>query len=252
MAKFIKITTTGGIPKTFRRDVHKRARAAATAAGRAIAKGIQEDVQERIPKGEKWLDLYRDAIKFLENDKKDEWAIAGLSRTKLTTVPAESTQIKIGGSNPIAIEMAKHNPWTVDTLPPISGGIPAEAEVRPASPAEMDGHRRRLREVYADLVSKITKLGATVTDGVKPSINGKVFIDLVFLQMRLEHGLGGFPRVPHWLKTARAAKNQAPRWVAAAGREIREALAGGRLDEVDKLTEDLRKRLEKRRDESWL
>jgi len=252
MAKFIKVTTTGKLPKNLQRDVMKRVRAAGTVAGRAIAQGIQEDVRKRIPRGEKWLDLYRDAIQYLEIDSKDEWAIAGLSRTTLTTVPAESTQIKIGGSSPIAAELAKHNPWTVDMLPPVSGGIPAEAEVRPASVTEMDGHRRRLREVYADVVNKITQLGATVTDGVKPSINGKVFIDLVFLQMRLEHGLGGFPRVPHWLKTARSAKNQAPAWVANAGREIREALAGGRLDEVDKLADSLRKRLEKRRDESWL
>ena len=255
MAKFFKVTKTGGIPKSFQREVKRRARAAATVAGRAVAKGIQEDVQKRIPRGEKWLDIYRDAIKYLENEEGNEWAVAGLSRvTKLTMVPAESSQIMFFGKEPVSRVMEKYGPWTVDMIPSISGGHRGYAVVRVASSGEVDAHRNRLREIFPTIKSQLEGKGATLLDDPFTRLaEGTYFYDLVFLQMRLEHGLGGFPRVPHWLKTARAAKNQAPAWVADARGEIKRALAGGRPEDAEeRLDPVLKKRLEKLRDESWL
>lgn len=245
-----KLTAKVRGPKSFKREVHRRARAAATVAGRAIAGGIQADVVKRIPRGGVWLDLYRKAIQYLEGREQDEWAVAGLSRTELTTVPAESTQIKIKGNTPVAKILAQQNPWTVDTLPAIFGGIPAEAEVRPATAGEMASHRARLAGVLDDVVGKLRAAGAQVILGGLPTVAGAVLIDLVFLQMRLEHGLGGFPRVPHWLPAARQAANKSAKWVGAEGREIEAALEGKPVPRSDQeMGRALETKLRKRREE---
>lgn len=249
-----KVTKKVRGPKNFKKEVQRRVRAAATVAGRAIAGGIQKTVLNKIPSGEKWLDLYREAIQYLESRTHDAWTVAGLSPTALITVPAESTQIKImGGENAsvVANILAGHNPWTVDTLPAISGGIPAEAEVRPASTSEMAAHRLRLSGVLAAVIEQLQSAGAQVSDGF-PQIGGKVFIDLVFLQMRLEHGLGGFPRVPHWLPAARQAANKSKGWVAAERPAIERALAGEPLPDVPEMSKALETRLAKKRSKTWL
>jgi len=249
-----KVTKKVRGPKNFKREVQRRVRAAATIAGRAIADGVRDTVLTRIPPGEKWLDLYREAIQYLESRDHDAWAVAGLSPTALTTVPAESTQIKIKGgidAHVVANILAQHNPWTVDTLPAVSGGIPGEAEVRPASVSEMDSHRQRLAAVLAAVIDQLQAAGAQIT-GDFPEVSGQVFIDLVFLQMRLEHGLGGFPRVPHWLPAARQAANRAREWVGAEQRAIEDALAGKPIaDPEQEMSRALETRLEKRRAEGW-
>ena len=221
-------------------------------AARAVAEGLKDEVVARIPTGDPWLDLYRDAVTFMENRAGTEFAVAGLSQTKLTTVPAESTQIKIVGGSTAAAILAAHNPWTVDTLPAITGGIPAEAEVRPASVSEMEGHRARLRPILGLVIDQLRAAGSPVTPGEFPQVGGKVFMDLRFLQLRLEHGLGGFARTPHWTPAARAAANKAREWVGADRSEIEDALAGNPIPDGDVMTAAMRGRLEKRRKKTWL
>ena len=265
--KFLRVTKKVKAPRGgLKNELTKRVREAGVVAGRAIAEGLKDEVLARIPRGtDKWLDLYRDAIQFLESRdganfqaqggrKKviKDFAVAGLSRTKLTTVPAESTQIMVKGSSTAAAILAAHNPWTVDTLPAISGGTPAEAEVRPASESEMESHRSRLRPLLPAIINQLQSAGYTVTTGEFPRIAGKVFMDLRFLQLRLEHGLGGFKRTPHWTPAARQAANKAREWVQGARGEIQAALDGEGIEKGKTMSVELQGRLEKRRKKTWL
>ena len=253
MPKFFRVTKTVTGPRGgLRRELKKRVKAAGTVAARAIADGLKDEVIDRIPRGDAWLDLYRDAITYLENNAGDEFAVAGLSQTKLTTVPAESTQIKIIGQSTAALILAQHNPWTVDTLPAVVGGLPAESEVRPASESEMVSHRARLRPLLAGVLDKLDRAGVQVAPGEFPTIGGKVFMDLRFLQLRLEHGLGGFPRTPHWLPAARQAANKADSWVKADLARIKDALEGKPIPDGNVMPNSLEARLRRKRKKTWL
>jgi len=250
---FFKVTKKVTAPRGgLKRALTRRVKAAGTIATRAVAEGLKDAVIDRIPRGEAWLELYRDAITYLENAEGTQLSVAGLSETKLTTVPAESTQIKIIGTSIAALILAQHNPWTVDTLPAVSGGLPAESEVRPASESEMVAHRERLRPVLVDVLNKLARAGVTVLPGEFPTIGGKVFMDLRFLQLRLEHGLGGFPRTPHWLPAAREAKNKATKWVNVDRAEIADALEGKPIAAGDLMNKALEGRLKRKRKKTWL
>ena len=253
MPKFFQVKKIVTAPRGgLKKELTKRVKAAGGVAARAIAQGLQDEVVSRIPHGDKWLDLYRDAITYLETNAGDEFAVAGLSQTKLTTVPAESTQIKIIGQSAVALILAQHNPWTVDTLPAIQGGLPAESEVRPASISEMESHRARLRPILGGVLDQLDRAGAMVVPGEFPTIGGKVYMDLRFLQLRLEHGLGGFPRTPHWLPAARAAANKADSWVEAEGGQIKAALDGKPVANGDVMPNALEARLRRKRKKTWL
>ncbi len=249
-----KVTKKITGPKSFKREVQRRMRAAARVCGRAVAAGLQEEVVKRIPRGQRWLDIYREAIQFLETPDGSSWAVAGLSPIELTTVPAETTQVKVKSgktASVVANILAGHNPWTIDQLPGMSGGIPAEAEVRPATADEVQAHRRRLVSARDGILDRLNAAGAQITDDF-PRFGGLVLVDLPFLQLAIEHGLRGFPRAPHWLPAVRQAANKAEGWVAREQDQIKAALEGAPVPRAEQeMTRALRKRLEKRRNESW-
>jgi hypothetical protein len=207
-----------------------------------------------IPRGQRWLDIYREAIQFLESRDGASWAVAGLSPIELTTAPAEFTQIKVKGGNNVSVVaniLAGHNPWTVDTLPGMSGGIPAEAEVRPATAGEVQAHRERLQVALPGIIDRLHDAGAQLTDDF-PRFGGLVLVDLPFLQLAIEHGLRGFPRAPHWAPAVRQAANKATGWVSAERPQIEAALRGEPVPQPEhELDRTLEKRLAKRRTESW-
>jgi hypothetical protein len=255
VAKRLRLTKRNA--KKFAKESPARIGRARAEVGRALSKRIAEEVKKLIPNRPGWFEIYRNAIEYVENSDATEWAVAGLSRTKLTKVPAESTQVKFGGTTPIAKVMRRHNPWTVDTIPGIAGGYSMEAEVRPASKTEIESHRARLRAVLPDVKRELTDAGAVVLEGEFPTIAGEVFVDLVFLAKRLELGLGGFRRIPHWLKVARAAQNKAGLadggWVDdEAKSRVRAALRGHPVRDTAKKTDSATiKKLEQRRRSTW-
>jgi hypothetical protein len=118
-----------------------------------------------------------------------------------------------------------YNPWTVDRLPPLAGGISMEAKARPASAVEVKAQRDRLIEAEDSIKTQLLDAGATYTDEV-PEIQGKVYADVAFMANALEHGLAGFPRTPHWLKALRAVQNDATRLLKSDKEEIERVLSG--------------------------
>jgi hypothetical protein len=238
----IKIKQTGIKPKNLSKEIKRRGRAAAAEAGRAISEGLRQEVLARIPQGDRWLELYRRALTFLEDKQGTSWVVAGIAPTKLTYLPAETTQIAFSGTGPIADVMRPHI-WTVDTLPAIAGGYRLSAVIRPASKSEMNSHREKLEKLLPEIRKKLKEAGATLENGF-PHIKGRQVIDLRFLQLRLEHGLGGFPRVPHMKPAARAAKNKAHAWVSARKATIQKVLDGGGGTEAEVMDDNLKKLLE--------
>lgn len=238
----IKVKHSGVLPKNLKAEMQRRGQAAAAEAGRAISEGIRQEVLKKIPRGEKWLDLYRNALTFLESKDGTSWAVAGISPTKLTYLPAETTQLRLTGEGPIA-DVVRPHIWTVDTLPSIAGGYRLSAVIRPASKGEMDSHRKKLEKLLPDIRKKLKEAGATLDSGF-PHIKGKQVIDVRFLQLRLEHGLGGFPRIPHMKPAARVAKNNSAKWVGANKATIQKVLAGGEGSTAEVMDDRLRMMLE--------
>lgn len=163
-----------------------------------IAKQTAEEVKDGIPEGGGWLDIYRDAIREFELSP-SEWRVGAETQIEFTELEAETTLFWFRDGDRAAQILAQYNPWTVDTVPSIPPeGIFADAMVRPASPSEVDHHRARLSEDMNAIESLLSREGIRPIEDELPYINGKIYADLDFLARRLELGLGGFPRSPHW------------------------------------------------------
>lgn len=183
--------------------------------GRTVAARISEEVLKRIPKESGWYEIYRKAILWQESRKGDKWAVAGETDIELTQIPAEESLVEIRGGDLIAQVLAQYNPWSVDTIPAVDGGFSADLLVRTASSGEIEVRREALREQREEVIRKIQLAGGSVTLNELPVINGRVQADIAFLAKRLEYGLGGFPRTPHWNPVARLAVREAESWVGS-------------------------------------
>lgn len=245
----IKVRHSGLNPKKLKSLIHQRIQKAGSEAGRAISEGLKEEVLKRIPRGEKWLEIYRDSLTFLENKSGTSWAIAGVAPIQLTTAPAESTQIRFTGNDPVAAILKKYI-WTVDTLPAISGGYKADVIVRPASKSEMEAHREKLARALPEVRKQLQEAGAQIIDEF-PVVLGKKLLDLRFLQLRLEHGLGGFKRIPHFKPASRKVKNDAKKMVGGRKGKIQQILAGGEGSDAEVMSDSLNKLLKQWRADAW-
>lgn len=185
---------------------------AAQEAGREQAwKLIQElrdRVVEMIPDKGGWYDLYKDSIKVNKLDDDHFELTTTISQINYSTVDAETSLIWISGGDTASRILSQHNPWTLDTIPAIDGGLTADILVRPASVGEVE-HYRASR--LADLPSLKDPLEAVDAKMLKfdpelPKVNGRVMADVPFLAKRLEYGLGGFPRTPIWSRINREAE----------------------------------------------
>ena len=106
------------------------------------------------------------------------------------------------------------------------------------------------RPFRQEILKRLRAAGAPFAD-VFPRFQREL-VDLPFLQLAIEHGLRGFPRVPHWTPAVRQASNQAGRWVAARSAEIESALTGDSLPPAEqKMDRALERKLAKRRREGW-
>lgn len=247
-----------GSPKGFKKKVLARVRAAQKVTGRAIAEGLTDEVLKGaqlrdggVETNKQWIKLYREAIRFLEGADGQRWAVAGVSPSSLTTVPAAATQIKFMSGGGRVIDVVRPYVWTVDTLPAIANGYKADAIVRPASESEVSAHRETLRPELPRIIEQLENAGAQVIAGF-PTVNGAVLMDLKFLQLRLEHGLGGFPRSPHWTPATRQAANKAKEWISAKRGDIQKALETGKVPKPShEMSKTLEKMLERVRKTSW-
>jgi len=198
-------------PSRYRRDIKKRLVKVRKAIGDKISASLVEEVRSKIPDQGGWFDIYRDAIRFDEDDGR--WVVLGETSIELTQVPAETSLIVFSGNSPTIAALIPFNPFPVDTIPPVNGGITGTATVLASSKAEVMVHRERHADMMSDVEDSLRSQGHSINWSERPIINGEVLADLRFLSKRLEHGLGGFPRVPHWNPAKASARRKAGSWV---------------------------------------
>lgn len=198
--------------KKYRDSVKERIEQVKTVVGDKVASKIVEEVRKRIPNQGGWFDIYRDALMF--DHEGNTWDVRAETSVELTQVPAQNSLVNITGTTAGASILASFNPFTVDTIPPITGGITGEATVLPASNGEVMSHRERHAGIQGEIETALSRQGLSVDWTERAVINGKVIADLKFLSKRLEHGLGGYPRIPHWGAAVAAAERYSDKWVS--------------------------------------
>lgn len=181
--------------KKFRKTLKSRVEDAASVISKSLSDHIVKEVKSRIPEGGGWLDLYRDAIQFVEVGPL-RWAVLAKADVELTTVPADKSLLVFSETDfPV---MLKWNPWPIDAIPAVTNGYRGKFVVKGASEGEVQARRAVVFDSMDEIRTIMSAQGARIEDFGIPKINGTVVADLAFLAKRLEHGLGGFPRAPHW------------------------------------------------------
>jgi hypothetical protein len=174
---------------------------AAESAGAVLAAELAAKIRSMIPKEGGWFDVYRHAVDFIEISP-TEWGIAGIAQLSFDQVEADKSLLWFQGGDEGAQILGQYNPWVIDALPCVVGGIASDVLVRPASESEVDFHRERLQSEHSSISAILTRVGKKVSASGLPTINGSVMADIDFLTRRLEFGLGGFPRTPIWATVA--------------------------------------------------
>ena len=193
--------------------------------GVRLAQRAAETVKNKVPDGG-WYTIYKLAISYFEDPVNAEWRVAGKWPVPLSSLPADSTQVEIQGDTEIAGIMRAHNMWTIDMIPSIVGGYRATAVARQASSSEVSHHRARLEKVIDDVKKELSAAGAVVEARGLPTIAGKVYADIAWMGTRLEHGLGGLPRKPHWLPAFRELINKSPEWTSEISSHVDQIMLG--------------------------
>ena len=203
--------TKKGLTKRFGSELQRRVTDASQEIASHLADRTAEEVRSKIPDGG-WFTIYKLAIKFFEDTNNASWTIQGLWPTALSKLPAESTLIEIYGDTEIAGIMKGHNMWPIDMIPSIVGGYRANAKARQASSGEVKAQRTRIGKVIGEIEGALKGAGAVIENREFPTIAGKVYADIAWMGARLEHGLGGLPRKPHWIPAFRELTNKAMEW----------------------------------------
>lgn len=229
----MKVTGRASIDlSAYRASINTRIDQVRKSVAKQMAAGLSEEVHKRIPDGPGWLQIYRDAIKFQEGEEKGVWEVVGEAQIVLTQVPAAKSLAFFEGMTGLATVLKSFNPWPIDTILAIQGGITADLVVRPASETETMTHRHRHAASQTEIKSKLESIGAVLLPYDRPEINGKIVADLKFLSLRLEHGLGGFPRVPHWSAAVAQGKRRGDKWVTgdeATKRAVKDAFSARQI-----------------------
>lgn len=178
-------------------QVPARAALARDAVAALVAKRVAEKVKDRIPSGGGWLDIYRESIQFVELEP-GAFGVSGVAEVPFSYLEAEQTLLWFQQGDTTAQILGQYNPWVIDAIPAVQGGIFSDVLVRPASESEVRHHRERLSGQLTSINMLLDRAGVSVEANGLPMLNGKVYADLDFMSRRLEYGLGGFPRVPHW------------------------------------------------------
>ncbi len=242
-----KITEKGVPFSQLKEALTSRIENANAELGRQFAANISDEAAAGLPTGG-WFTIYREAIKFFESADGQTWAAAGLWPQSFSTFPGDSTLVTFGGDSTVAGIMAQQNPWPITMIPAIAAGYRATAKARHASSVEMERERKRIDPVLEDVKSALVAAGGAIQVNTFPTIAGTIYADIGFLALRLEHGLGGLPRIPVWARAFRRAQVNAPKWAAQARPRVEQILRGSEsASPIDAMPEQLRKAIQAHR-----
>jgi len=183
------------------------AKEASLAATKEFAERLRRRVQDMIPDKGGWYDIYKRSIKLYET-KEGHWELTTVvQEIAPTAIPADTSVILVSAKDGVdssltaAVQLiGSKSPWTLDTIPAIAGGFPADLFIKPASTSEVETFRRRRLADRPDLDRRLGRMGIKTLkfDPALPLINGRILADVPFLALRLEYGYGGFPKTPVW------------------------------------------------------
>jgi hypothetical protein len=202
------------------RDLAKRAAGMQATLAQEISSNIADHVRQKIPTGG-WYDIYKDAIRFFVNEDATRFAVSGFWPVQFSTYPAKTTLVIIDSD-----VLGDGNPWPIDQIPAVSGGLRVNAVARPASEGDVEKRREQLIPRREEFAEALRKAGAQVLEDEFPVISGTIFADIVYMALALEHGLAGLKRVPHWISAYRAALSNAKAWSEAASGRAQAILSG--------------------------
>jgi len=170
-----------------------------------LAEKIREEVVNKIPDKGGWYKIYRESIKVIEDNNTIK--VVGKPEVSMTTLPAAETVLFIEGVGGIAAVLQVYNPWPIDMLPAIQGGVTVSVRAVPSSLKETNTLREELYPQMGKIRTELENAGATIVENGMPKINGKIYVDMGFLSKRLEFGIGPFPPIPHWRPAINKAKS---------------------------------------------
>lgn len=182
---------------------------AAAAATKEFGQRLLKRVQDMIPNKGGWYDIYKGSIKLFELEN-GMWELTTvISEIVPASIPADTSIITLSPKQSADARLSNaatliasegDGQWTLDTIPAIKGGIPADMVLKAASVGEVEYFRRKRLADRPNLDHRLKALNVQVLefDPTLPLINGRVLADVPFLALRLEYGYGGFPRTPIW------------------------------------------------------
>jgi len=187
--------------------------AAGLVAVKVLADKLRDRLRDMVPDKGGWYDLYRDSIVTVMTGFGQYEVTTTVAEIRYGDIIADTSLIWVSGVEGAASTLSQYNPWTLDTIPAISGGIVADLLVRPASESEVNTFRRKRGDDLADTSDQgikkqvyIRHNESILPESTLPKINGSVTADVPFLAKRMEYGLGGFPRTPIWTRAAAEGK----------------------------------------------
>jgi len=170
------------------------------AALKVLAEKLRDRIRELIPDEGGWYDLYKQSIELIEVDRGHYEITTTVQEIKFGKIEAASSVLWVTGGDTFAKLLSTFNPWTLDTLPAVKGGIKCDLIMKAGSDTEVEILRRKQLDQRKKVEAAIRNANGVVypLDAELPTIDGRVLADVPFLARRLEHGLGGFPRTPIW------------------------------------------------------
>ena len=207
----VRISVDDGAVRRDLEHLKERVPAAAEEASLAATKEFGEQLRRRvismIPDKGGWYDIYKSSI-VLNEVKPGHWELTTIIRElSPAAIPAETSLIWLATKRTAKADLAAavvmiaaNNPWTIDSIPAVAGGLPADAIIKPASPGEVEHFRRRRLLDRKVLDSRLKGIPVKILDfdPELPTVDGRVLADVPFLALRLEYGYGGFSKTPIW------------------------------------------------------
>lgn len=155
--------------------------------------------------------LRRAMVRGLDKDVVGAVIQANPRARRVRALPPESTVLyivprRISKKTTQASILAKHSPWTLDTLPFYPSRKDAKIISRRATEREVQQTQRARDKDRKQWRRALLQLGVRVAakKQVKAARLGKAVTDVAFEGARLELGLGGTKAIPHWRPAVRA------------------------------------------------
>lgn len=237
--------------QSFQKDITKRLENVGRHLGRQLSENTAYEVTKRL-KGSGWIQIYRDAIIYLETPEGDEWAVAGLSSQEgLFKFPAEKSLASFSPTGD-GRWPAEYNPWPIDMIPAATYRG-TSIIVRAAGTAQVEQYRAARARNLPTLLQVLAERGIAVRDEGLPVADNGTYADIAYLAQRLELGYPGFDRVPHWAPAASTLERSGDSWLGEPKllRLVDDAIKGKEPGQVAQMSRAEASDLARLREATW-